>query len=230
METPVKIQKTISPDVRAANRANAKASTGPRTEEGKFTTSQNALQHGILARKVAFKDENEKAEFQKLLQSSGNEFRPAGLEEAFLVEEIATIWWRLGIALGLETLELSRHRDAHHRLNGVFESTLELPISASDLPLGGGWDCERMVVRAVAAKDSGHTNASRGPSIVQNQIVSGFHSSQNNTNQEAGLLEIEATLSSAHESDALSIYTETRVISGAQGTAQRPGRSTREGG
>ena len=43
---------------RKANRQNAKKSTGPRTEDGKASTSQNALKHGLLARDAVLPGED----------------------------------------------------------------------------------------------------------------------------------------------------------------------------
>jgi len=41
-------------------------STGPRTPEGKAISSQNALKHGLCARDVVLKDDQEREEFAKL--------------------------------------------------------------------------------------------------------------------------------------------------------------------
>ena len=41
-----------------ANRNNAKKSTGPRTEQGKAASSQNALKHGLLARDAVLPGED----------------------------------------------------------------------------------------------------------------------------------------------------------------------------
>ncbi len=41
--------KRITEKQRAANRANAQHSTGPRSPEGKAIVSQNAVKHGVLA-------------------------------------------------------------------------------------------------------------------------------------------------------------------------------------
>ena len=43
----------ISPRKLAANRANARRSTGPRTREGKRRSSRNALKHGLSVRIAA---------------------------------------------------------------------------------------------------------------------------------------------------------------------------------
>ena len=44
-----------------ANRRNAKQSTGPRTEAGKFRSSQNAVTHGLRAESLVVLDEDPQA-------------------------------------------------------------------------------------------------------------------------------------------------------------------------
>ena len=79
----------------AANQRNALNSTGPRTEEGKRASSQNALKHGLAARKaVVLEDENE-AEFATLKQSLMDHFMPSDPVAQILVENLAAYLWRL---------------------------------------------------------------------------------------------------------------------------------------
>jgi hypothetical protein len=42
-----------------ANRRNALASTGPRTQEGKAIVARNAVKHGLTAQSVLLPDEHE---------------------------------------------------------------------------------------------------------------------------------------------------------------------------
>ena len=56
-----------------------------------------------------------------------------------------------------------------------------------------------VVVRAVAGKDVSNSSASRGPAVVQNQVMDAFQNSGNCTRQQDGHLEIEAVLGSALE-------------------------------
>ena len=42
----------------AANRRNARHSTGPKTARGKATSAQNATRHGLLAQTVVLHDED----------------------------------------------------------------------------------------------------------------------------------------------------------------------------
>lgn len=193
----MKRKKRVTDAVLAANRGNALSSSGPRTERGKSNASHNALRHGILAKRVVLETDEERAEYEKLVQSWDAEFNPKGVLENFLVEEVVTINWRLQISLGLETRELSRRQDERDQVDGVFHSKLALPISDWDLPLSGGWECERLVVRAAAGKDETNSSASRGPGVFQNQVVREFQKSGNHASQEAGHLEVEAVLGSS---------------------------------
>jgi hypothetical protein len=79
---------------RAASRANAQKSTGPRTEAGKAASSCNALKHGIDARQqVMF---NESAEDLAQLAAEYHQLHsPANAEERFLVDTLVNNEWRL---------------------------------------------------------------------------------------------------------------------------------------
>ena len=85
-------------------------------------------------------------------------------------------------------------------MDGIFHNALELPISKYDLPLDRGWECERMTVRAVAAKDQRHSDTMHGPGVVQGQVVHALKSSRNSDHQEVDHLEIEAVMGSTLES------------------------------
>ncbi len=195
----MKHKKNVSDAVRAANRANAQSSTGPRTERGKSHSSHNALRHGLLARKVEFDTDEQRTEFLELRQRCKTELHPKRLIEKFIVEEIAILLWKLGIVESLEVRELLRRQELPDNVGSIFHKDLELPISDYDLPLDRGWDCERMVVRAVAGKDERHSNAMCGPGVVQGQVIQALKSSQNSNHQEIDHLEIEAVMGSALE-------------------------------
>ncbi len=190
----MKHKKKVTLAVLAANRANSRSSTGPRTKQGKSHSSHNALRHSILARKLVLATHEQRAEFRELRHACKKEFSPEGLLEKFFVDEIAIIFWKLGITEALQAKELLRRQELSDDVGSIFHSDLELPINGHDLPLDRGWDCERLVVRAVSGKDTSNSSASRGPAVVKGQVINAFQNSQNSNSQTAGHLEFEAVL------------------------------------
>ena len=90
----VKAAKPLSEARRAANRENAKKSTGPRTEAGKRRSSQNALVHGLTARHLTPLGEvsDALATLEKQFLDSWN---PQTHCEASLVKNLASIQLRV---------------------------------------------------------------------------------------------------------------------------------------
>jgi hypothetical protein len=89
----------------AANRRNAQLSTGPRTEEGKSRSRQNALKHGILASALlvtAGEGAEDPAEFNEFLTGLRRDLAPVGTLEEMMVEKIAVCWWRQKRVLSCE--------------------------------------------------------------------------------------------------------------------------------
>jgi hypothetical protein len=84
-----------------ANRLNALQSTGPRTDEGKALSSQNAIRHGLLARQVVIAGESEEefGSFQERLLAS---LEPVGELELMLADRIVSNFWRLARAGRIE--------------------------------------------------------------------------------------------------------------------------------
>lgn len=156
---------------------------------------------------MEFDDDEQRAEFRKWRDRWIDELHPHGLIEKFLVEEIATLLWKLGITEFVEFRELSRRQGILDDVGCILGKDLNLPIRDLDLalhlPLDPGWGCERMVVRAVAAEDHHHSSAMRGPGFVQGHVVEAVEaikSSQNNDSKNGDHLEIEAVMGSALES------------------------------
>jgi len=200
----MKHKKKVTQAVLDANRANAQSSTGPKTDRGKAHSRNSAFRHGILARNVILDTHEQRAEYRALRRYCKTELHPKGLLERFFVEEITNIFWKLGITERLEIQELMRRQElsdglGSDGLDNIFSNSLKLPISASDLPLARGWDCERMVVRALAGQDQCGSNATSGPGVVGGQVVNAFKTSRNNNHQQVDHLEIEAVMGSALE-------------------------------
>jgi hypothetical protein len=78
----------------AANRQNAQASTGPRTEQGKARSSQNAASLGLFSAR-AFVRPEEIAEYDALRAGLIAELAPASLMEQAHATEILNSMWRL---------------------------------------------------------------------------------------------------------------------------------------
>jgi hypothetical protein len=78
----------------AANLANAQASTGPKSEEGKKRSSLNALKTGLTGRTVLMPGDDAQA-YQEHVCRFIDEFEPATAREEELVQSLADTRWRL---------------------------------------------------------------------------------------------------------------------------------------
>jgi hypothetical protein len=102
----------------AANRRNAKKSTGPRTPQGRAVSKMNALKHGILSRQVLVRGhafEEDETELESLHRRFWEELQPAGPVEEMLVDQIVTAHWRLRRALRAESGEIALSVDTGQR-------------------------------------------------------------------------------------------------------------------
>ena len=89
----------------AANRRNAENSTGPKTEEGKARSAQNARRHGLTAYDFVISGEN-REEFNSLLSDLTAEHQPSGPTEALLVQQMAQHFWLSQRAMALQRIEI----------------------------------------------------------------------------------------------------------------------------
>jgi hypothetical protein len=107
---PIAPATTQSPRTRAEiNRENARHSTGPKTIEGKATSSRNAFKHGFSAAFAVLPSENQNA-FDELLAALRAEHQPAGPTEEILVERMAQHYWLSQRAIRLQDAALSDGR------------------------------------------------------------------------------------------------------------------------
>jgi predicted nucleic acid-binding protein len=83
-------------------RINGTKSNGPVTEEGKATSSQNSLKHGLTSARVVLPHESQE-EYDRLEASIVNRFRPYDEIERILVHEMASALWRLKRIEDMET-------------------------------------------------------------------------------------------------------------------------------
>jgi hypothetical protein len=88
------------------NQQNAQHSTGPKTPEGKYRSSQNALRHGLTSQIVVMPGE-EIGTYKAHFQSFEDEYKPKGPTEAHLVQTLADTAWRMQRVSSLENNLLS---------------------------------------------------------------------------------------------------------------------------
>ena len=93
-----------------ANRHNAQHSTGPKTEEGKQQSSQNARRHGLSSATI-FIPEERNEEFKELFATYYGEIKPIGELQAAYFEQLVHAIWNLNIARQLLVVALHNMED-----------------------------------------------------------------------------------------------------------------------
>jgi hypothetical protein len=78
----------------AANKANARKSTGPRTAEGKARSSKNHTTHGLRSREFII-PEGQQQDFDDFMTALRNGIQPAGALEHDLFTQLAHASWTL---------------------------------------------------------------------------------------------------------------------------------------
>ena len=104
----------------AANRLNAKKSTGPITDEGKQRSRRNALSRGLTAETIinVLEDPANYTAFEAEIRGG---YQPRTAVEHELVSRLASLLWRLRRATAIESgllqieAEVSRAQTAHKR-------------------------------------------------------------------------------------------------------------------
>jgi hypothetical protein len=76
------------------SRANGAKSRGPKTPQGRATSSMNALSHGLTAKTLILPNENQDL-FLEMFTAYFDLFRPANQMEIDLVSDIVANRWRL---------------------------------------------------------------------------------------------------------------------------------------
>ena len=92
---------TATPAQIAANQANAKLSTGPKTAEGKAASSHNAVRTALTGRTVLLPTDDVEA-YQKHVARFEAQFHPVTDREKELTQNIADTQWRLNRIFALE--------------------------------------------------------------------------------------------------------------------------------
>ena len=108
---------------KAANRANARYSTGPKTPGEKAAVRLNACWHGLLARDVVLPEEDADA-FEDLWNQIRANLSPMGPIEEVLVDRVINAIWRLRRLARAETALL------HSRIHGLKADRLAIEVSS----------------------------------------------------------------------------------------------------
>jgi len=103
-----------------ANQQNAQKSTGPQTDQGKATVSQNAVKHGLFAAEAVIKGEDP-AEYQAYHDQFLAELDPVGAVEAMLADRFVSLAWRLKRA----------ERMQNQAIDSMIESQIDNPMAKS---------------------------------------------------------------------------------------------------
>ena len=103
----------------AANIENASHSTGPRTEEGKARSSQNAIKHGLTSNKCLLLPDEDEEEFRRFEAGLKHTYMPLDAVESDLVDDIISIQWRRKRAAALEARILSAENPDFKALNNI---------------------------------------------------------------------------------------------------------------
>jgi hypothetical protein len=84
-----------TPAITERNRANAQHSTGPRTDAGKATASQNSRKHGLSIQRHILLPHEDPALYERLLADLRDIYQPQSRREDLAVEDIAQCRWAL---------------------------------------------------------------------------------------------------------------------------------------
>jgi hypothetical protein len=191
----MKIKRTVTDKVIAANQNNSRSSSGPNTDRGKATSRLNALKSGLTA-KTVLPGQEDNSDQQRIEERWRKDYNPKGVWEEKLIRDITFLERKDSILEQLEQLEISNLGAEAGDIFSVFDNDLKLPIDGLDLPLQRGWFCDRLIVRASSMKDSAHASGSRGPVYNQGQPVPGYQGLNAAHDDTGRHLEIQAVLGS----------------------------------
>jgi hypothetical protein len=115
---------------------------------------ENAVKHGLLARRIPFQSEQDQVEFGNLIADLCDDYKPVGRTEAALVEEIAVTLWKLAMAIAWEMPQVLNRRQAATAILEVLSKNHDkrrVPLFTEDdgAPSVAQlvWECQGLVVR-----------------------------------------------------------------------------------
>lgn len=165
----MRIKKTVTENVIAANRANSKKGTGAKTQRGKDVVSQNATKHGILAQNFRFKDDQEKAYYNTLISDLDGSIDRDDPLQRMLIEEVAIAHFRRGRALKLEQRLCQRQNPATELALKTIENSKLIDTGISFVDPDSGWECTELTMAAKKADERLYRNGPLAQSNVDGQ-------------------------------------------------------------
>jgi hypothetical protein len=146
-----------------ANKRNAKKSTGPRTTEGKARVSENAVKHGLTARRNIIKSESQE-EFDHHRRRFFAELAPSSAVEYALAERIISLAWRLKRACSIHNLSIDALQEDYCEILRIRGKNNQLQPGQLDLTLGH-----------IAVDDFSHTRALDGLIMYERRIENSLY-------------------------------------------------------
>jgi hypothetical protein len=147
----MKIKKKMTDKAIAANQKNGKNGNGPIDP---IAGNQHARKHGLQSKHLVFQTEEERQEFDTLLNDLIDDRKPVGRTELELVETVAVNFWNSAEANGWKTQELTRRSQAPAAILKTLAENFDgeqLPLftgrDGSQSAVQFGWDCQELVVR-----------------------------------------------------------------------------------
>ena len=107
----------------AANQLNASLSTGPRTQEGKSASSQNAQKHGLTCAYPVIRSEDERTQFETLTAKFEYEVRPSGQSEMVIFKQLILAAWNIDRCHRLE-VDLNSNSEIDPQLDESLSKTI----------------------------------------------------------------------------------------------------------
>ncbi len=162
------ITKTVTEKVIEANRANGKKG-GPKTNRGKDRVSQNAIKHGILARKFPFSSDHEKAAYKRLFSDLRRSIDRHNPLQRMLAEEVAMACVRRARALRLEQKLCQRRNPATELALDAVEKSDLVETGLLFVDDASGWECTELTVTGKKADERLQRNGAVANSSGGNQ-------------------------------------------------------------
>jgi hypothetical protein len=200
----MRIKKTVSEKVLSANRANGQKTSGPKNCE---SSKLNAVKHGLLAKRLLLNEEQAE-EFAVLHANLTLEYQPETETERIMVDDLATLRWKLQLA---ENLELRRLRRREKSAEIVFQTLaaecetddLSKLTRANDFADGArvGWECTELKITASNRKLAEEINGGDYKRTgVNDPLTSIAQSTSSKSDQSHGSLLVEAKVNTGIES------------------------------